>query len=124
MVEEIELKAREFERSRSQLFTVSGQKQQLQMQSSALQQALDELAKTKEKRVYKAVGNILIQTDTPIVKKELEEKKESTDLRIKTLQKQEDSLVNKLNKLKSEIESKQGTATDIVKETEKEEKKK
>ena len=124
MVEGMELKAREFERSRSQLFTVSAQKQQAQMQSSALQQALDELAKTKEKRVYKAVGNILIQTDTPIVKKELEEKKESTDLRVKTLQKQEDSLVNRLNKLKSELESKQGAPTDPAKETEKEEKKK
>ena len=124
MVEGMELKAREFERSRSQLFTVSAQKQQAQMQSSALQQALDELVKTKEKRVYKAVGNILIQTDTPIMKKELEDKKESTDLRVKTLQKQEDSLVNKLNKLKSEIESKQAPATDTVKETEKEEMKK
>ncbi len=98
-------KIAEFEQNRVQLLNVSGQKQQLQMQSMAMGQALEELAKTKEKKVFKAVGNILIQSDAAAVKKELKDKKESVDLRIKTLQKQEDSLVNKLNKLKSEIET-------------------
>jgi len=110
----------EFERSRAQLMNISGQKQQLQIQSLTLKQALDELAKTKEKKVFKAVGNILIQSDTVDVKKEMKEKKESVDLRLKTVQKQEDSLVNKLNKLKSEIESGQKSA---VQETKKESKK-
>ncbi len=125
MVEEKEAKIREFEQGRAQLFNVSGQKQQMQLQSGAMKQALDELAKTKEKRVYKAVGNILIQSDTSKVKKELKEKKDALDLRIKTLQKQEDSLVNKLNKLKSQIESGQTVATDVAAEVkeEKEQKK-
>lgn len=105
MAEVNQSKVAEFERSRAQLFNVSAQKQQLQLQSMTMKQALDELAKTKEKKVFKAVGNILIQADTDKVKKELEEKKESVDLRLKTLQKQEDSLVNRLNKLKSELES-------------------
>jgi len=98
-------KIAEFERGRSQLFGISSQKQQLQIQSMTIKQALDELAKTKEKKVFKAVGNILIQSETAKVKKELQEKKESLDLRLKTMQKQEDSLMNKLNKLKSELES-------------------
>jgi len=97
----------EFERSRAQLMNISAQKQQMQIQSVTLGQALEELGKTKEKKVYKAVGNILIQTETGKVKKELKEKKDTVDLRLKTLQKQEDSLINKLNKLKSEIESSQ-----------------
>ncbi len=96
-----------FENNRRQLLNISAQKQQIQVQSMALKQALDELAKTKEKKVYKAVGNILIQDDTQKVKKEIKERKESLDLRLKTLQKQEDSLVNKLNNLKAEIESSQ-----------------
>jgi len=107
MAEIDQAKIAQFERSRMQLMNISGQKQQLQIQSLTLKQALDELAKTKEKKVYKAVGNILIQSDTIKVKKELDEKKNSVDLRLKTLQKQEDSMVNKLNKLKSEIESTQ-----------------
>jgi len=107
MVEEIQAKAMEFERNRSQLMNVSAQKQQLQMQHTALANSVEELSKTKEKKVYKAVGNILVQAETADAKKELQEKKESVELRIKTLQKQEDSLVNRLNKLKSEIESAQ-----------------
>lgn len=117
----------EFERNRNQLLSISSQKQQLQFQASALKNALDELEKTSEKKVYKAVGNILIQAPVTDVTKELKENKESTDLRIKTLQKQEESLVAKLNKLRREIEGKPptpaGDAT-AVSETEKKEKKK
>lgn len=116
----------EFERNRNQLLSISSQKQQLQFQASALKNALDELEKTSEKKVYKAVGNILIQAPVTDVKKELKENKESTDLRIKTLQKQEDSLVSKLNKLRRELEGKPafsaGEATEVS-GTEKSEKK-
>ncbi len=94
----------EFERNRNQLMGVSGQKQQLQVQSQTLKLTLEELEKTKEKQVYKAVGNILILSDTTKVKKDVKEKMESAELRLKTIQKQEESLVNKLNSLKGEIE--------------------
>jgi len=104
MAEIDQAKLVEFERNRAQLLGVSAQKQQLQVQSLTLKQALEELEKTKEKKVYKAVGNILIQADTLKVKKELEEKSKSVELRLKTVQKQEDSMINKLNKLKSELE--------------------
>ncbi len=107
MAEIDQAKLAEFERNRAQLLNISAQKQQMQLQSLTMKQALDELTKTKEKKVYKAVGNILIQAETTKVKKELQEKKESIDLRLKTIQKQEDSLINKLNKLKSQIESSQ-----------------
>ncbi len=121
MANDIQQKIVDFERSRNQLLGISAQKQQLQIQSQTLKVTLDELEKTKEKQVYKAVGNILILSDTAKVKKETRERKESVDLRIKTLQKQEESLVNKLNKLKGEIESAQkqaGAAESEVIETE------
>ena len=94
----------DFERTRLQLLNISSQKQQQQFHSRAIGAALEELEKTTEKKVYKAVGNILILSDTAKVRKELKEQKESLDLRIKTLQKQEDSSVDKLNKLKTRIE--------------------
>ncbi len=94
----------QFEQSRNQLLNVSSQKQQFQTQSLTLEKALEELEKTAEKKVYKAVGNILILSDTQETKKELEETKETLDLRIKTLQKQEDVLVQKLNKIRAQIE--------------------
>lgn len=101
----------EFARTRDQLISISAQKQQYALQSATLQMSIDELSKTSEKKVYKAVGNILVLVDTAAAKKEVEEQKETLDLRIKTLQKQEDSSVQKLNKLKSEIEGK-GDADD------------
>jgi|SRR3989338_6222404 len=117
MAEDFREKAIDFERSRNQLMNVSAQKQQLQMQGSALGNAIEELEKTKEKKVFKLTGNILIQSDTLAAKKELQEKKESIDLRVKTMQKQEDSLVNKLNKLKSEIETAQKAASNPAEDT-------
>jgi len=112
MAENVQQDMMEFERNRQQLLGVSTQKQQMQMQSQTMKITLEELEKTKQKQVYKAVGNILILSDTAKVKNEIKEKKESADLRIKTLQKQEESLVNKLNKLKSQIESAQKPATE------------
>ena len=105
--EEMQKTLVEFERNRSQLMNVSGQKQQLQMTVATLTKAIEELGKTTEKKVYQAVGNIMILKDAKEVKKELTEQKESMDLRVKTLQKQEDALIDKLNKLKAEIEGAQ-----------------
>ena len=97
----------EFERNRNQLLSISSQKQQLQFQASALKNALDELEKTSEKKVYKAVGNILILSDAKKVKEGLEKQKETLELRLKTMKKQEEVAIEKLNKLKSEIEAAQ-----------------
>lgn len=100
----------DFQKSRNQLLGVSSQKQQLEMQSNILKTALEELEKTSEKKVYKAVGNVLILSDTKKVLNDLKETKESVDLRLKSLKKQEDTIVDKLNKLKSKIESSQKEA--------------
>ncbi len=94
----------QFRIGRQQLLNIGNQKQQLLAQSNTLGAAIDELKETKQKKVFKAVGNILIEKDVGKVKKELQEAKESIDLRIKTLQKQEDSLINKLNKIKAKLE--------------------
>ena len=121
MADEIQQKVMDFERSRNQLMNISAQKQNLQIQSQTLKATLEELEKTKEKRVYKAVGNILILSDTSAVKKDVKEKQESAELRLKTLQKQEESLVNKLNGLKSEIEAAQKTGAPVSQVVETEE---
>ncbi len=96
----------EFERSRSQLAGISAQKRNLQAQLSMLDTTSEELSKTKEKTVYKAVGNILVPAGTNAVVKDVKKQKETVDLRMKTVQKQEDALMEKLNKLKTEIEGK------------------
>ncbi len=101
----------EFNRMRQQLGALTAQMQQLQLQSDTLKTALEELKQSKEEKVYKAVGNILVLKKSKDVEKEIKENKESTDLRVKTLKKQEESSVQKLNKLRSKIESKIGSET-------------
>lgn len=101
----------EFERGRLQLSAIEGQAQNLGMQSKILEEALKELSETKEKKVYKAVGNILILTDIKKMEKELVEQKETVDLRQKTVKNQEEAMLDKLNKLKSEIEAVQKDAS-------------
>jgi prefoldin beta subunit len=95
----------EFHRGREQLINIGARKQQLQVQAAMMQSALDELKDSKQEKVYKIVGNIMIEKDAKQVEKELKELKEQLDARIETLQKQEDSLINRLNKLKSQLEA-------------------
>ncbi len=97
----------DFERNRQMLGNISAQKQQYQMQVEVMKVSLEELANTKEKTVLKVVGNILINKSTADVKKELEEQKESFELRLKTIEKQEESIIKKLNSIKSQVEGKQ-----------------
>lgn len=97
-------KVMDFRKSREQLMMISGQKQQIQAQVFGINEALKELKETKEKKVYKAVGNILILKDVGAVTTELGDTAEKFNLRVTTLQKQEDTLLDKLNKLRADIE--------------------
>ena len=106
-MEEINKLIQEFERTRMQLGAVESQNQSLGLQSKMMEEALRELGDTKEKKVYKAVGNILILTEVDKVNKELKDQKETVDLRLKTLKNQEKTTIDKLNSLKSQIEAAQ-----------------
>jgi len=108
MAELDQAKINEFRMGRQQLMNLSAQKQQMQIQSTSMQSALNEIKESKTKTVYKAVGNILIEKDAKKVEKELKDAKETLEVRIEALQKQEDSLVNRLNKAKAQIEEQTG----------------
>jgi len=84
---------------RQQLMFITNQKQQMQFQSNILDSTIKELETTKEKKVYKGTGNIFISKNVEDVLKETKETKETIALRIKTLEKQENELVKKLNEL-------------------------
>jgi len=94
----------DFERNRQMLGTISSQRQQFGVQKEVILASLDELKETKEKSVLKVVGNILVQKSVTDMKKELEEQKETTELKIKTLEKQEENIIKKLNSIKAKVE--------------------
>ncbi len=84
---------------RQQLMFLSNQKQQLQVQFNVLDSTLKELGNTAEKRVFKGVGNIFIMSDKDKVIEETKETKETIDLKLKNIQKQEDTVIAKINSL-------------------------
>lgn len=77
------------------------QKQQFQLQLTEVESALKELETTNE--AYKIVGNLMVKGDKAILKKELNEKKEVAELRIKTIEKQEKETREKALNLQQEV---------------------
>ena len=82
------------------------QKQQFQAQANEIDSALKELEKSSKS--YKIVGNIMIATEKEELKKDLESKKSSSELRVKTLEKQETSIKDKVQSIQSEVMGKIG----------------
>ena len=75
------------------------------MQNMEIEKALEELKKASEKDdVYKAVGPILIKSNKKDLEKEMEERKETISLRIKSLEKQDDKLKEKMREAQGRLE--------------------
>ena len=84
---------------------ISSQKFQLEASLRDTERALSELEKlSSETPIYKSVGNLLVRAeDKEGVQKELAEKKETTDIRIKTMDRQEKQLMEKYQELQKEL---------------------
>ena len=78
------------------------QKQNFQAQELEIDNALQELGKLKG-QAYKITGGIMIAADKEELKKELNSKKEIIALRLKSIQKQEDSLREKAEMLQADV---------------------
>ena len=78
-----------------------GQKQQFQVQLVEIESALGELDNTD--KAYKIIGNIMVESDKTELKADLLSKKEMLELRIKTMEKQENQVREKASNLQSEI---------------------
>ena len=79
------------------------QKQAFQMQMMETESALKELDGSGE--AYKIIGNIMILTKREELEKELKEKKETLDLRVSSLEKQETKTREKAASLQKDIMS-------------------
>ena len=78
-----------------------GQKQQFQAQNMEIENAIAQLKDTD--KVFRIIGNIMVASSKGKVKKELDDKKEIVELRLKTLDKQEEKLRDKANELQQEV---------------------
>lgn len=80
---------------------VNMQKQQFQTQLFEIEGAIKELQTSPV--AYKIIGGLMISTDKETLSKELASKKELLELRIQTLEKQEQQLKEKAKKIQGEV---------------------
>ena len=104
---EIEQQLMQFQQLQKQAQAISQQRLQFEIQIKETEKALAELGKLGETQdVYKSVGAFLIKTGAEPVKTELEEKKETPEIRIKTFKGQEKKITEKLKTMQTQIAGK------------------
>lgn len=99
--EETEQKIGQLQMYEQSLQSVLAQKQQFQAQLVETESALEEIQHTET--AYKIIGNIMALANKTELKTELESRKEMIELRIKSIEKQENQIREKTSKLQSEI---------------------
>lgn len=94
------------------------QKQAFQMELTETTSALEEIEKSGED-VFKIVGQLMIKSDKPIVVSDLTKKKDLLELRMKSIEKQETALTNKLEEIREEILGSVSSGKDLDKKSKK-----
>lgn len=77
------------------------QRQQFQSQLFELENALKELETTNT--AYKIIGNIMVSSKKDLLEKELKQKKEIVELRVKNIENEEKKVREKAKKLQEEV---------------------
>jgi prefoldin beta subunit len=93
-----------YDQAQQNLQAVLAQKQQVELELSETEKALEELNKASDSEaVYKFAGNILVKVNKEDVMKELNERKELGNTRKMVLSKQESRFRESLNDLQAKI---------------------
>jgi len=93
----------QFQGYQQQLQSILMQKESMKMQNMEIERALEELKSTNQKTAYKITGQIMVSKQVEELKKDLGETKENIDLRIKSLEKNEERLNVKLKDLQEKL---------------------
>jgi prefoldin beta subunit len=100
-MKETEQKINELQQIEQNMQQYNLQKQQFQSQLIEVESALSELAGATQS--YRIVGNIMVNTPRESLEKELSGKKEIVELRIRTVEKQEERLKTKAKELRTAV---------------------
>jgi len=102
MPKETEQKIAQLQVMEQNLQNLGAQRQAFHGQLMEVENALAEATNAKAP-LYKIVGNIMIAAEKEQVKKDLTSRKEVLELRLKSLQRQEDALKEKAEHIQSEV---------------------
>jgi len=93
-----------FQEMQEQYKTIVLRKQQFDLEAKEVDRALTEAKNLADDAVvYKSVGMLLFRTDKVKIVAELTEKKEELDLRVKTIERQEQRIKTQLEELRKSI---------------------
>jgi len=101
-VQQILVQAQAFQQ---QMQSILGQKENLKIQQLEIKRALEEIGKTTEQHVYKAVGAIIIKSSKDEVKKELDDRNDFITTRLQTLERSEKKVKEKIDELREKLGS-------------------
>lgn len=95
----------QFQQLQQQLQSVLNQKFQMDAQVREMQRTVEELNKApQEVVIYRSIGSLLIKAESKeTVLKEIEEDKETMEIRVKTLERQEKSLKDRYQMLQDQL---------------------
>ncbi len=103
MVENDKELIEQFQTLQQQLQTILIQKENIKLQHLETEKALDELMKADLKEAYKIAGPIMVKKDAGEIKKELGEKIEDLELRLKTVEKTEERITSRLKEMEPKL---------------------
>ncbi len=106
MNEETQNKLMQYQQIQQQMQYLGMQRYQLEAQFKETEKALEAVAKLKAgATVYRSIGSLLVKVDDlAALKKELDEKKDSQELRVRTLERQEKQMRERSEALGGELE--------------------
>jgi prefoldin beta subunit len=84
------------------LHNISMQKSAFQIELSEIESALSEVNKSNEE-VFKVIGQIMLKTQKSVIIQELSDKKKFLEIRIKSFENSEKSLLEKTNLLRDNL---------------------
>jgi prefoldin beta subunit len=100
---------------KAQIEAVARQKMQVEALLKDSESALKELEKLDDNSVvYQNVGELMIKVGREEVKADLSEKKETYDLRLKTLERQEERVQKKYQQLQQQLREALGAGTQTM----------
>jgi prefoldin beta subunit len=102
-MENLEELLNELQLQNQQLQTILIQKQSLMIQGKEVERALEEIEKGGEE-IYRSVGPILVKTNREDIKKDLEEDREETEIKINSLDKQEIRIRKRIKEIQEKFQ--------------------
>ncbi len=99
----------QYQQVQQQIQSLSMQKNQMESMKKESEMALEELEKLSDDAVvYKAIGNLQIQSSKEKTVSELKEKLETLGLRLQSLSRQEERIVKRFQQLEEQLKQSMG----------------